>query len=172
MVAHWNHFWQSYVFSDLVVMGNMVRATILSLFRFWRNMVKLIILCLSHRGKFFLLMEVVSPSDDNMVGVTISTALFPWEFVLPEGSCSWRKMVRITILSLDPLGNVKTLSKDYFFHPFVCGEKKERKKKTLNACTTFNSLLMFSVCLLVLTKSISITRLHTPLFIKACSRIA
>ncbi len=29
-------------------------------------------------------MEVVSPSDDNMVGVTISTALFPWEFVVPE----------------------------------------------------------------------------------------
>jgi hypothetical protein len=28
MVAHWNHFWQSYVFSDLVVMGNMIRATI------------------------------------------------------------------------------------------------------------------------------------------------
>jgi hypothetical protein len=58
-------------------MGNMVGAIILSVFHFWRNTVKLIILSLSHHGKFFLLMEVVSPSNGKMmVGATISTGLF------------------------------------------------------------------------------------------------
>jgi hypothetical protein len=74
-------------------------------------------------------MEVVSPSNDNMVGTTILTALFPWEFVFPEEVAPEGKMVRITILSLYPLGNLKKLSKDYFFHPFVCEKNKIKKKK-------------------------------------------
>jgi hypothetical protein len=66
-------------------MGNIAGAIILSLFSFLRNMVRVIILSLSHRGKVFLLMEVVSPTNDiTWLVLPFQLPFSPGNFVFPE----------------------------------------------------------------------------------------